>query len=207
MSQFDNFEVCDHPFPSFVPANSKILVVGTFPTHQRNYERTFPFYYGGEGNVFWEVIGKVFKKSFLHNVGKDAKHEREDFLRSKGIGITDMLEKCYRKNGLSQDDYIYPILFRDLFDLLNKNTSIETMVLTSRTKIIGARGLFETYLHQRGIPPPNFWENTDKILEGTLEINGRDIEILVPYSTSKTVIEKKRATVPQLVNMYQLCLA
>jgi G:T/U-mismatch repair DNA glycosylase len=206
MSQFDNFEVCAHPFPSFVPEKCRTLVVGTFPTHQRNYERTFPFYYAGEGNVFWEVVGKAFNKSFQHMCGEDAKWERETFLRSEGIGITDMLERCYRKNGLSQDDYIYPIAFRDLFDVLTKNSTIETLVLTSRTKIVGALGLFETYLYQRDLLPPKFWENTDKILEGNLELGGREIEILIPYSTSKTVIKTNRATVPQLVNMYRLCL-
>jgi G:T/U-mismatch repair DNA glycosylase len=206
MSQFDNFEVCTHPFASFVPEKCRTLIAGTFPTHQRNYERTFPFYYAGEGNVFWEVIGKVFNKSFQHMYGDEARREREAVLRSNGIGITDMLERCYRKNGLSQDDYIDPIVFRDLLDVLTKNSTVETLVLTSRTKIVGALGLFETYLYQRGLCPPKFWENTDKILEGTLALEDREIEILIPYSTSKTVIEKKRATVPQLVNMYRLCL-
>lgn len=89
---------------------------------------------------------------------------------------------------------------------LTKNSTIETLVLTSRTKIVGALGLFETYLYQRDLFPPKFWENADKIIEGNLVLGNREIEILIPYSTSRTVIEKKRATVPQLAEMYRLCL-
>jgi len=206
MDQFDNFEVCDHPFPPFAPSKCRVLIVGTFPTHQRNYRFTFPFYYAGEGNVFWEVISKVFKHRFEHFAGSEAKAERERLLTSKRIGLTDMLERCYRRNGLSQDEHIYPILWRDLFALLRENETIDTLVLTSRSKIVGTRGLFETYLYQRNIKPPSLWENSEKILEGQFNFEGREIEILVPFSTSKTVIEKKRTTVSQLVDMYSSCL-
>lgn len=204
MGQFDNFEICDHPFTTFIRDDSKILVAGTFPTHPRNYKHTFKFYYAGIGNMFWPVMERIYNHTFQFDKGEKAVDERQLFLEQKGIAMTDMLQKAYRKNGLSQDEYIYPIVFTDIFSLLEKYQSIETIVLTSRTKIIGALGLFETYLLQRNHRVPKLSQG--KVMEGYVEFNGRDIEVLVPYSTSNTIIEEERATFEELVDMYRTCL-
>ena len=66
MARFDNYVVCNHPFEDFLPGNLKTLVIGTFPTHERNYKMTFPFYYAGNGNMFWPTLEQVFKKSFQY---------------------------------------------------------------------------------------------------------------------------------------------
>ncbi|QLH31380.1 MAG: hypothetical protein HWD62_02060 [Cyclobacteriaceae bacterium] len=204
MGQFDNFEVCDHPFETFVRSNSKVLVIGTFPTHPRNYKHTFKFYYAGVGNQFWPVLEKIYNHSFRFDKGEEAINERKLFLEQKGIAITDMLEKAYRKNGRSQDEYIYPIVFNKIFSILEKYPTIDIIILTSRTKIIGALGLFETYLLQNGYSIPKL--SKGKILEGSFKFKEREIEILVPYSTSNTIIEEQRATFNQLVEMYRTCL-
>ncbi|NBP68861.1 MAG: hypothetical protein EBU52_08960, partial [Cytophagia bacterium] len=80
MGQFDNFEVCDHPFATFVRSNSKILIIGTFPTHQRNYKHTFKFYYAGVGNMFWPVLAKVYNHRFQFDKGDKAVEERQLFI-------------------------------------------------------------------------------------------------------------------------------
>ena len=128
------------------------------------------------------------------------------FLESNGIGLTDMLTKCYRHKGRSQDQYIFPIQLNDIFALLDEYKSITTIILTSRTKVIGARGLFETYFYLNEREPPllrTFGDNV--ILEGSFTLENREIEVLVPYSTSATVIEEKRATLNDLVRMYKCC--
>jgi G:T/U-mismatch repair DNA glycosylase len=206
MPNFDNYTVCNHPFDEFLPPNLKTLIIGTFPTHERNYSKTFRFYYAGEGNLFWPTIEQVYSKTFLYRQGPKAKSEREDFLKSKGLGITDMLEKCYRKNDRSQDQHIFPITFRNIFSIIEKNQSIEAIILTSRTKIIGALGLFETYCHHHNIDPPELLRASDNVLEGWFTYADRDIEILVPYSTSRTVIEGESATPMELIKMYKRCL-
>jgi G:T/U-mismatch repair DNA glycosylase len=206
MAQFDNYVVCRHPFNEHIPKKMNTLIVGTFPTHEKNYKDTFPFYYGGSGNMFWPTLEKVYQKSFEHKKGIQARDERENFLTYKNIGITDLLEKCYRKNDRSQDKYIFPITFRNIFNHIEQTPSLKTIILTSRTKIIGALGLFETLCHHYDIEPPKLQKAVDNILEGWLSYKGRDIEVLVPYSTSKTVIEEETATPLQLVKMYTRCL-
>lgn len=50
---FDKVEIVkEHPFKDYIPINCKYLIIGSFPTHQKNYETTFQFYYAGEGIDF-----------------------------------------------------------------------------------------------------------------------------------------------------------
>lgn len=206
MSYFNQFTIEDHPFETFIPENARFLIIGSFPTHKRNYKSTFQFFYAGTGNMFWPVIGKVFRKTFEHSEGDNAVSERKEFLKERRIGITDMLLKCYRHQGRSQDHHLSPIKFNDIFSLLEQHKGIETIIFTGRQKIIGPLGLFETYCYQRDVNPPVLRRTTEKILEGSFTWKGKDFEILVPYSTSRTMIEEERTNETELVSMYSTCL-
>lgn len=206
MSYYDQFTIEVHPFETFIPANAKFLIIGSFPTHKRNYKLTFEFFYAGAGNMFWPVIGNVFHRKFRHNEGDLAVEERKEFLKENGIGVTDMLLKCYRHKGRSQDHHISPICFNNIFRLLLDNKSIETLIFTGRQKIIGPLGLFETYCHQQDINPPVLRPTAQKILEGSFVLKERYFEVLVPYSTSRTMIEENRTDEHELISMYSICL-
>jgi len=206
--KYQDLEVIrEHPFGTYIPKGSKFLVIGTFPTHPRNYKSTFEFFYAGVDNQFWPVMEQIFKK-FDFNSGDKAVEERKKFLNKQGIGLTDMLTKCYRYKERSQDQYIFPIKFNNIFALLDTHETIETIILTSRTKVIGALGLFETYFYLNDIEPPQLRviDSNRKILEGNFKWRNRDIEVLVPYSTSATVIEERRTNLQELVTMYKCCL-
>lgn len=198
------YEVEEHPFETYVSENAKSLIIGTFPTHNNNFR--FNFFYSGKDNSFWNIIEKVFKNNFQCNSGDKAVEERMEFLKLKGIGITDMHEKCYRKNGLSTDENLFPIILKDIFVLLDKHPSIKRIVLTSRTEIFGALGLLKTYFLQNGLELEQPEKRQDKILEGSFIRNKRVIEILVPYSPSPRLIEKGTTTMDELVKMYRRCL-
>jgi G:T/U-mismatch repair DNA glycosylase len=55
MGYIDNYVVYNHPFEDFLPAGVKTLFIGSLPTHPLNYSKTFPYYYAGEGNMFWDA--------------------------------------------------------------------------------------------------------------------------------------------------------
>lgn len=200
----DSYEVEEHPFETFVPENAKFLIIGTFPTHNNNHR--FNFFYSGKDNSFWSIIEQVFKHSFQHDTGNKAVEERKAFLKSKGIGITDMHEKCYRKNGYSTDENLFPIILKDFFAILDEQTYIKRIVLTSRTEVFGALGLLKTYFLQKGLELEQPEKRTDKVLEGSFIYKEREIEVLVPYSPSPRLIEKGTTTMEELVKMYRLCL-
>lgn len=200
----DKYEVEEHPFDTYVPDKAKFLIIGTFPTHNSNFR--FNFFYSGKDNSFWNIIEKVFKHNFQHNTGDKAVEERKVFLKSNGIGITDMHEKCYRKNGFSTDENLFPIILKDIFAILDEHPSIKRIVLTSRTEVFGALELLKTYFLQKGLELEQPEKRQDKVLEGSFIRNKREIEILVPYSPSPRLIEKGTTTMEELVKMYRHCL-
>ncbi len=200
----DSYEIEVHPFETFVPLNAKYLIIGTFPTHKNNFR--FKFFYSGKDNSFWNIIEKVFKYTFKHNEGEKAVEERKEFLQSYSIGITDMHEKCYRKNNYSTDENLFPIILKDIFAILDEHSSIERLILTSRTEVFGALGLLKTYFLQRGLELEQPERQKDKVLEGIFLYKEREIAILVPYSPSARVFESNNITPEAVVQMYRRCL-
>lgn len=196
----DKFTVENHPFPTFIPPGIKCLIVGTFPTHSKNFR--YKFYYSGLDNAFWNVLERVLTHTFNFTEGFEAVQERELYLREKRIGITDMIEKCYRRNGYSTDDHIFPIVFRDVLTIIDQHPSINRLILTSRTDLTGALWHFQTYCMQKGCPVVELATEGDKLKKGIYYRAGREIEVYVPYSTSPSYIQGKAERFEKVVNMY-----
>ena len=198
------YTIENHPFDIYIPEYVKYLIIGTFPTNIKNLE--FQFYYSGKGNYFWKIMESVFDYKFKFYSGEDAVIERKAFLSNRKIGITDMHEKCYRKNGLSSDESLFVITLRDIFLLLKKHETIDTLILTSRTEVIGALGLLKTYFMQKDIELKEP-QKQGKILITNFTFNGRTIDILVPYSPSPRVIGNNKTNIDEVIEMYRYCLA
>lgn len=189
-----------HPFETYIPPDAKYLVLGTFPTRQKNWN--FDFYYSNPDNRFWPILEGVFEKRFVNASGGSAKDERKQFLEKNKIGITDMLRQCYRLEETSGDEHLYPIVLTDIFSLLDTNRSIETLILTSRTEVFGALGLLKTYFLQQGRILETPHHNSHNILEGWFAFNRKDYEVLVPLSPSS---RQDKADLSQLISMYRIC--
>lgn len=199
----DYYKIEEHPFGSYIPQNAKILIIGTFPTHNRNLK--FDFYYSGKDNLFWGIIEKVFDHSFSHFEGVLAVEERKSFLDSKSIGVADMHKLCYRKNNMSTDENLHPIILNDIFLILDEYHSIHRIVLTSRTEVYGALGLLKTYFLQNGLELNHPEKRNDRVLEGTFIYKRRKFKLLVPYSTSPRLL-KRNIKMDELIYMYSQCL-
>ena len=50
-------EIERHPFPPFLPAEAKILFLGSFPPQPRRW--SMPFYYPNWLNDFWRIMGLI----------------------------------------------------------------------------------------------------------------------------------------------------
>lgn len=108
-----------HPFNEIIPEGVKALIVGSFPPvklavncppdevsgqNKHLYEEYFAskrnrptskdkdFYYGSSNNFFWRIISGAF------GVDLNSEDEMNGFLTDKGIGITDIIERCKRKS-------------------------------------------------------------------------------------------------------------
>lgn len=75
-----------HNIPPVFDENSKVLVLGSFPSPK---SREMGFFYGHRQNRFWEVIARVFEEPFPEIV-----EARRDFLLRRGIAMWDVCASC-----------------------------------------------------------------------------------------------------------------
>lgn len=76
----------EHNIPPVFNENSKVLVLGSFPSPK---SREMKFFYGHKQNRFWTVISRVFEEEFPKSV-----EERRSFLLRNGIAMWDVCASC-----------------------------------------------------------------------------------------------------------------
>ena len=75
-----------HPFPPLYDGNSKILVLGSFPSVK---SREQLFFYGHPQNRFWRVTAAVYGAETPKTIP-----EKKAFLLSHGIALWDVSASC-----------------------------------------------------------------------------------------------------------------
>ena len=75
-----------HPIPPVYDANSRILILGSFPSVK---SREQGFFYGHPQNRFWRVTAAVFDDAVPMTVP-----ERRAFLLRNGIALWDVIAAC-----------------------------------------------------------------------------------------------------------------
>jgi len=113
-----------HPFISFVPKNSKYLIIGTFPGKPG---KTGTWFYGAKRNQFWPILENVYNKK-LNSIQK-----KKGLLSSFRIGLSDIILSCERKSGLNSDNNLTNITFNTkvIKNILTAN-KIKKVFFTSR---------------------------------------------------------------------------
>ena len=87
----------NHSFPLFINENSKVLILGSFPSVK---SRELDFYYMHKQNRFYKVLSLIFNEDF-YNAEIDKKKE---LLTKYGIALYDVVEECEINN--SSDETI-----------------------------------------------------------------------------------------------------
>jgi len=75
-----------HPIPPLFDGNSKILILGSFPSVK---SREAGFFYGHPQNRFWKVVSGVLKWELPKTV-----EEKKAMLFSNNIALWDVIGKC-----------------------------------------------------------------------------------------------------------------
>lgn len=75
-----------HPIQPVFDKNSKILILGSFPSVKSREQN---FFYGHPQNRFWRVLGAVYGESEPKTV-----LQRRDFLLSHGVAVWDVIGEC-----------------------------------------------------------------------------------------------------------------
>lgn len=189
-----------HAFGTYAPPGAEILIIGTFPTHKRNW--AFEFFYPNPQNVFWEILGRVYGYSFQFSADKEAVDERKEFAKLHKIALTDMIAKAIRDEDASGDDQLIPVEIMDILCILKDNTAIRRIVLTSRSGKNGALSLFKCHLIANKIAFSS--SELNNFIVGNFVRFNKKYEVIVPYSPSPRV--KKRFGINLLIDMYRSAL-
>ena len=96
-----------HPFAPVYDENSRILILGSFPSVRSREEN---FYYGHPQNRFWKLLARLYEAQLPQTV-----EEKKAFLKKRGIALWDVIASCEIKN--SSDQSIRKAAVNDLREI------------------------------------------------------------------------------------------
>lgn len=142
MKTVKDSEVVTHRFGPVYDVNSKILILGSFPSVKSREEG---FYYMHPQNRFWKCLSAVYGCE----IGP-SKEEKTEFLHKNHIALWDVVKKC-RISG-SQDAKLVPLEFNDIKWLID-NTQVKKIYTNGKLAdkkyqefIYGETGISSVYL-------------------------------------------------------------
>lgn len=112
-----------HPFEPIYDKNSKILILGSFPSVKSREDN---FYYAHLQNKFWKVLQKIYG----NNDKLETKEQKIKFLLDNGIAIWDSIKECDIEN--SADSTIKNVVPNDIKSIL-ENSKIEKILCNGGT--------------------------------------------------------------------------
>lgn len=98
-----------HPFPPLYDENSRILILGSFPSVKSREQK---FFYGHPQNRFWQVLSAVLGCPVPETV-----EEKKRLLHSRHIALWDVIASCEITG--SSDSSIKNVIPNDLTPILN----------------------------------------------------------------------------------------
>lgn len=111
-----------HPVPPLYDANSKILILGSFPSIKSREQK---FFYAHPQNRFWKVLAAVFGCGTPQTV-----EEKKKFLHSNHIAVWDVIASCEVTG--SADSSIKSVVPTDLTPIL-RTADIRAIFVNGRT--------------------------------------------------------------------------
>ncbi len=111
-----------HPIKPLFDDNSKILILGSFPSVK---SREQMFFYGHPQNRFWRVVAEVFGK----NVPQTIK-EKRTLLLSCGVAVWDVVASCDIEG--SSDSSIKNVVANDISVILD-HADIKQIFVNGKT--------------------------------------------------------------------------
>ncbi len=127
-----------HPFAPIIDKDSKILILGSFPSIQ-SFKNSF--YYGHPQNQFWKILAKLFNELEATSI-----EEKKSFLKRHNIALWDMVAHCQRENSL--DSSLKDIKPNDIAGLLRRYPNIEALFFTGKK----AQSLYQRHFGHLDIP-------------------------------------------------------
>lgn len=121
-----------HPLLPFLPSNTKVLFLGSFPPQRKRW--CMDFFYPNFINDHWRIEGLLFfgdKNHFVDLVSKSFRLKAiVDFLNEKGIGFYDTATAVRRLQDNASDKFLEVVEPTDIRALLAKVPLCRVVVTT-----------------------------------------------------------------------------
>ena len=123
-----------HPLEPFLPANARILMLGSFPPKRIRW--SMDFFYPNLQNDMWRIVGYLAagdKSHFLMPGGRKFDKERiEAFCRERGVALYDTAVEVIRLKDNASDNFLQVVREVDLAALLARIPQCRTLVTTGQ---------------------------------------------------------------------------
>ena len=123
-----------HPLEPFLPANARILMLGSFPPKRIRW--SMDFFYPNLQNDMRRIVGYLAagdKSHFLMPGGRKFDKERiEAFCRERGIALYDTAVEVIRLKDNASDNFLQVVREVDLAALLARIPHCRTLVTTGQ---------------------------------------------------------------------------
>lgn len=151
----------NHPLPPFLPANARLLMLGSFPPQKKRW--SMDFYYPNLNNDMWRIVGVLFfddKDYFLDATGKAFCRERLiPFLEEKGIALFDTATAIRRLQDNASDKFLEVVEPTDVAALLRSLPECRAIVTTGQKAT-------DTLREQFAIEEPKVGDYSEFVFEG-----------------------------------------
>ena len=140
-----DIEIENHPLEPFLPANARLLMLGSFPPQKKRW--SMDFYYPNLNNDMWRIVGLLFfnnKDYFLNETRKAFCRERIiSFLNDKGIALFDPASAIRRLQDNASDKFLEVVQPTDISRLLGQLPECKAIVTTGQKATDTLRAQFE----------------------------------------------------------------
>lgn len=142
-----------HPLKPFLPANAKVLFLGSFPPPQKRW--CIDFFYPNFINDHWRIEGAIWFNDKNHFVDLERKcfkmNEIIEFLNEKGIALYDTASAVNRLKDNASDAFLEIVERTDIDALLKQIPQCRAIATTGEKATIEVCN----YFNISEIPSPN----------------------------------------------------
>ena len=154
-------EIERHPLEPFLPANARLLMLGSFPPQKKRW--SMEFYYPNWNNDMWRIVGLLFfndKNHFLNEATKAFDKDRIiPFLQEKGIALFDTATAIRRLQDNASDKFLEVVEPTDIEDMLRRLPECKAIVTTGEKAT-------ETLCEQFSLEKPKVGDFTEFVFDG-----------------------------------------
>jgi G:T/U-mismatch repair DNA glycosylase len=123
-----------HPYPPFLFPEAEKLIVGTLPpprfTTGQLKEGDVHFCYGSRDGLLWPILDRLFKLQLEYADTARAVEQRQHFLRSRKIGVCDIVASAQREKIDATDLGMQSVTFRNILGVLEEYPTVHTLLFT-----------------------------------------------------------------------------